>query len=204
MITIIYSVIIYWMSEGEEFIQKISVLKNEYYSSNREPLFFKNTFKNNCAVSISEKIGLDNLLQKTVYIVPNTNKIYMDYQVFKQYACHENYSLIVDYILMLITSCINKYGNYETHIDLNTFSISACDRYKDMIRLFCSSCISNESSFCDKLVKMYIYNTPNMFHQIKIILRPFIDSSINDKLVLYKKEHSGQFMSPNNMNIMKN
>lgn len=178
------------MNTENGFEKKILQLKTDYNSNHKSSFFFKNTFKQNCAGKITNEIGIDTLLRKTIYLIPDKNQIYLDYTIFKCYATPENYLIIVDFILHLVVHCINRFGNYEVHVNLNGFSISACDRYKDVIKLFCDKCISSESRFCEKLINMYIYNTPSVFQQISILLRPFIDSSIVGKMVLYDKKTS--------------
>lgn len=178
-------------SESEtDFENTIVKLKTNYCSINKRPLFFKNSFNKNMAKVVCEEIGLETLLKKTIFVVQNTKIIYLDYTVFKQYCSLENYSAVVEFIVQTVNECIRSFGNFEIHINLDTFSISSCHKYKDVINLFCGRCIQNNSSFCDKLVNMYIYNTPIMMNQISILLKPFIDSTIVSKIIFIKKENS--------------
>lgn len=186
-----------------ELSKKIEALKNNFYSTTGKPVLFKSAVKKQCATMVSNEIGIDSLLAHSIFIVPNTNKIVFDYTRFKLYANPDNYIRIVGFISDKIRTCVHIYGAYEVHANLDTFSVSACHRYKEVIQLFCSYCISANSDYSDELMCMYIYNTPSMFHQISSILRPFIDVSILSKLVLYDKAMSsvaiqGLFTSPKN------
>ena len=174
-----------------ELSKKIEALKNNFYSTTGKPVLFKNTIKKQCATMVSNEIGIDALLAHSIFILPNTNKIFFDYTRFKLYANPDNYILIVGFISDKIRACVHTYGTYEVHANLDTFSVSACHRYKEVIQLFCNYCISANSDYSNELMRMYIYNTPSMFQQISTILRPVIDVSILSKLVLYDKATSG-------------
>lgn len=178
------------MDSETDFENTIVKLKTNYCSINKQPILFKNVFKNNMAKIVCDEIGIDALLKKTIFNIPNTKIIYLDYTIFKQYCSLENYSVIVEFVVQTVNKCIRSFGNFEIHINLDTFSISSCHRYKDVIKLFCGRCTQNNSSFCDKLLNMYIYNTPAMMNQISILLKPFIDSTIVNKIIFINKENS--------------
>jgi hypothetical protein len=98
--------------------------------------------------------------------------------------------VIVEYISEKINVCISIFGNYEVHANLDSFSVSACQRYKDVIQLFCNRFMNNVDEYSKVLVVMYIYNTPNMFHQISAMLRPFINHTVMEKIILQDKTES--------------
>jgi len=176
--------------ELESFNKKISELTNSYYSENKKNLFFKSSQKMDCASNVTNQIGIDNLIQNSVYIIPNTNFVFMDYTVFKTYATPENYSKIVNYILTLFDYCINTFGEYTTYVNLDTFTISAAQRYKSVIELFLNTCMSSNTEYSIRITKMFICNTPNTFHNISNILNPFIDQNVKSKIVLIDKTSS--------------
>ena len=173
-----------------ELSKKIADLKNTFYSENKKPLFFKSASKTQFATLISSEIGLSSLLSNSIFIIPQTNKIFFDYPLFKTYATQENYTVIVEYISEKIAACISIFGNYEVHANLDSFSVSACQRYKDVIQLFCNRFMNNVDEYSKVLVVMYIYNTPNMFHQISTMLRPFINHTVMEKIILQDKTES--------------
>lgn len=173
-----------------ELSKKIEALKNGFYIDNKKPVLFKTASKSQCASTICSEIGIATLLLHSIFIIPNTNRLFFDYTIFKSYANPENYSFIVDFISDKIKTCITTYGSYEVHVNLDTFSVSACQRYKEVIQLFCNRCISNNSGYSKELTVMYIYNAPYMFQQISNMLRPFIDYSVLGKIVLCEKSQS--------------
>jgi len=183
-----------------EFNKKIEELKNQYYSTNKKNVFFKTNQKMECAAQVTNQIGIDELIQKTIYLIPNTNSVYLDYTVFKTYATPENYQKIVGYILSLFDYCIENYEYYDAYVNLDTFTISAAERYKSIINLFLNKCMTSECQYSIKLRNMYICNTPNTFQNISNVLMPFIDPTVKQKILLSDKKQSVELLK----NLMKN
>jgi len=182
------------ITNSNNFSDKIARLTNQYYSENKKKTFFKNDQKKNFASSITNSIGFDELISNTFYIIPNTQSIFIDYTVFKLYTIPEYYNEVVIYISSLIDQCICKYGNFNVHINIDTFTMSAAERYKHVISIFLNKCISTNSGYCLKLHKMFIYNTPNTFQTISKMLMPLIDNEVKSKIVLYDKNDSEEFL----------
>ena len=94
------------------------------------PVLFKSSHKLNCATKVTETFDIMELIQKTIYIIPSTNKIFVDYLVYKLYANPSVYHSIVDYTISLFSQCISLYGNFECHIHLKSFTITSAHRYR--------------------------------------------------------------------------
>ena len=183
-------------TEGQiDFNKRIEELTNQYYSDNKKNTFFKSSQKMECATTVTNEIGIDALIQKTIYIIPNTNCVFMDYTIFKTYATPDNYNKIVGYILSLFDYCIANYGEYYAHVNLDSFTISAAERYKNLIECFLTNCMSSESQYSFKLKHMLIYNTPNTFNNISKLLMPFIDPLVRQKIMFYDKKCSGELIT---------
>jgi hypothetical protein len=178
-----------------DFNKKIEELTNQYYSDNKKNMFFKTNQKMDCAAQVTNQIGIDELIQKTIYLIPNTNSVFMDYTVFKTYATPDNYNKIVGYILSLFDYCIKNYGEYYAHVNLDSFTISAAERYKNLIECFLTNCMSSKSQYSFRLKHMFIYNTPNTFHNISRLLMPFVDPLVRQKIVFYDKTCSVDLMT---------
>jgi hypothetical protein len=168
--------------------EKIRELTNKYYSENKKNIFFKNKQKMDCAANISISIGINEFINNSIYIIPNTNNLFLDYTIFKQFANPDNYNIIIEHILSLIETIIRNFNIFSVHINLDTFTISAAERYKNIITMFLNKCIINNSGYSLKLDKMHIYNTPNSFQTISTILMPLIDNEIKTKIILYDKK----------------
>jgi CRAL/TRIO domain len=177
------------------FMETINRLQNQYYSNNKKNTIFKSGQKEECASTITNKIGIEDLIKKTCFILDGTYSVFFDYTIFKMYATSENYEKIVEYILSLFNACIEKYGTFEAHINLNSFTLSAAERYKSIINVFINKCMIANSGYSIKINKMYIYNTPNTFNNISKILLPLIDSEVKQKIVLYDKINSFELLN---------
>ena len=181
------------MSNDDSLMNDIVRMQNEFYANQNRNIFFKSKQKLDCAHSISNKMTdkqLELLMSKTAFIIPNTNKIYIDYITFKMYGNPEIYEEVNDYLISIISECIQKYGTYDMHINLNTFTISAFQRYKPLIDIFANKCLNHETNFSDLLNKMYIYYTPSIMDNIIKILGPLFNNGIKNKLMLYSKNGS--------------
>ena len=173
----------------------ISRLTSDFYSSNRKHIFFKKNQKQECAEYVLNHFPLEVLIQKTIFALPNTNSIYIDYPLFKTYGTSQNYEIVVNYLLTEINNIILQYGSFNMHINLLTFSMSAVERYTQAIQMICNECFKNtDIKYIDRMVTMYIYNTPNMIGAISATLIRFTNESIKDKMVYYTKEQSTEML----------
>jgi len=178
------------MSENN-LLKMVEEYQTTYYSQNRKNFFFKSKQKMECASQISQEFDINHLLEKTVCLVPDSNRVYFDYTVFKLYGNPENYMLVVNYVLSVLTHCINTFGEYELHVNLNSFTITAAERYRTVIEMFCNECLKNHTRYASKLIKMYIYNSPNMIEHVTGLFGNLIDPIIRERMVLYNKEETG-------------
>ena len=171
------------------FQERIAQLQSTYYKENKKSVIFKSKQKIDCAASILTSINDNELFSNTIYILPNTNKIYFDYTCFKSYATPEIFKPLIEYIYNLIKLTIEKYKSYELHINWNTYSISAHERYKELYNLF----LNNENTcfnFQDNLSNLYVYYTPNVIQIISNLMTPIIHPVILSKVTLYNKSES--------------
>ena len=177
-----------------EFINKLTNLRNQYYSDSGKNMFFKNKQKIECASNICNSIGIEQIIDKTIYCLPNSNKVFFDYTIFKMYATPENYNKIVAHALLMCRHSISENGNFEIHINLNSFTVSACERYKDIIQIFCNECLRSNTRYSINLSKLIVYNSPNMIDSISRIILPFIDPIVRNKITLYNKSESDSLL----------
>jgi hypothetical protein len=183
------------MNNQESLIHEISKIKNEFYSVSNKNVFFKSSQKQNCANIVTNRIGVEQMIDNTVYIISNTNKVYLDYTIFKLYATPNLFDIIIQKVISLFEKCIEKYGNFEVHINLNSFTISAYERYNQIISKFCLDCLNNNAKFTINVTNLFIYNTPNMIDILKNLIKPFIDNSIANKIIFFNKKESEKLIS---------
>ena len=171
-------------------LEEIEQIKEAYFQENSKKMFFKNSQKFDCANTVCKQIDIDDLLYHTSWLIPNKNKVYVDYVVFKQYASPENFGMIVNDILAKCIDCSNQHTMFEVHVNLASFTITAAERYKSIIELFCNECFRRDTRFTERLVCMSLYNIPTMIENISRILLPLIPPEVRPKLRLYSKDES--------------
>jgi hypothetical protein len=168
----------------DEYLLKIQKTQKEFYSNQAKKHIFKNAQKTECANYVSTNVKFEHLIESTAFIVPNTNIVYFNYLVFKTYGSPENAKPIYAHITALIESILTTYESYELHVNLKTFSVSACHRYYSMI----VSSIESNSLFTEKLNKLVIYHTPFVIDQVTVMLYQSIKPFLNK--IEYVKEKS--------------
>jgi hypothetical protein len=178
------------MEESDEILTKIDELKKQYYNENEKNAFFKKKQKLECANAISQNFDLQQLMNSTVFVIPNTKHIYFNYPLFKTYANFDIYAMLIEHTLRILNGCIDNYGEFEMHVNLNTFSISAAERYYNAIRMFCEECLKNQKEYYKKITYMHIYHAPSLFDNISKLLDRFINPVIKSKIKRYTKEDS--------------
>jgi hypothetical protein len=172
------------MSFSNNTIDKLEKAQDSYYEKNTRHVFFKNKQKLDCANYISNNMNLEELIQSTIVILPNTNKIYYNYLLFKLYANEKCFELLYIHMIKLIQTILMNYPTFEFHINLQTFSISACQRYYQLI----TNTLSSNQLYFDKMDKIVIYHTPNIIDSITRLLYNYVKDML-DK-VEYVKEDS--------------
>ena len=90
------------MSSSYNLLEEVKEFQDSYYSQNTKKMFLKNSQKIECANKITEKFDIFDLIKKTIYIIPNTNKVYIDYLIYKLYANPNVYNDIINYFGMYI------------------------------------------------------------------------------------------------------
>lgn len=176
---------------------ELAKIQSEFYSSQPKHFFLKKSQKSECADFVTSQLCLDDLIHNTIYVIPNTNSIYMDYPVFKCYATSENYEKIISHILDLIDQLICKHNEFNIHVNLLSFTLTAAERYSQMLQLFCETiCKKTKTTFkyTDYMKKMHIYNTPNTIHLISALLSKFMNDSISEKIAYFSKEQSSSIL----------
>jgi hypothetical protein len=181
-----------------EILELLNKMKTEFYvKEGSKNVLFKKSQKLKCAETISNQIDLNTLLSHSAYFLPNQNKIYFDYTVFKLYANDSNYVQIIQYFIQLVDAYIDSRGEpFELHLNLNGFTISAAERYKEAVQLFCESMMyfnqCKNRQLVDHLSKLYIYYTPAVMDTIMRLFHNCIDPTIYKRITFISKDESPQ------------
>ena len=169
-------------------LNDLAKFKSTYYKDNKKSVLFNKSQKHDYAKQVTTQFDINLLLQRTVYIIKDTNKLFINYPVFKQYAHPDNYELFVNYVQNLIPFIIKEWGTFECHVNIDNFTVTAAERHKEVIRIFCSKCF--DISYTDHLDYIYVYNTPSTLDKISGILLHFVDTDTRKKIVLVNKSDS--------------
>ena len=182
----------------------IANARTKFYDDHRKNTFFKQSQKFECATQVSQMFNIEVLLAKTAYRIPNTNKIMLEYPLFKTYATPDNYIQIATYITDLFRTTILETGSYEVHVDMNSFSISACERYRPALCIFNDICMADTTPYSTSLVKLVIYNKPSMITQCLNLIRTVADKTAMSKVVLVEKAVSPLMLEELRAQVMAN
>lgn len=174
----------------ETIVSRVNSFKEEYYKNNKKNALFKEKQKAELAALIIANFNVDELIEASIRNLENTNKVYIDYTIFKLYANESVYNKIIETILNKFDIAITKYGNFECHINIEGFTITAAQRYQGLIGLFCDKCVEINSTHTDSLVTFNVYYPPHIMDPIRKILTPFIHKDIKHKINIISKENS--------------
>jgi hypothetical protein len=180
-------------SSNENVLENIAKLQEEYYSNNQKKTFFKQNQKKECANKIISNIDIQTLFNKTLFIIPEKRIIYFDYTIFKTYITAEIFDSFLEYEYNLTNEWVNTIESYQLHINVQSLSISAFERYRSCI----DKVLQRYPPICQKCIKMnkiFVYFTPNMFEQMLNIISPFI-SHLREKMIFYSKVDSPMYLS---------
>ena len=177
---------------NNDILYKIQGVKDDYYNNHNKNIFFKNAQKFDLAQQITSQISVDQLLDRCIYRIKNTDGVMLDYTIFKLFATPELYPTICDKIMAIFHACIQDFGNFTVHVNLDGFTASAAHRYKSLIETFNYMCVQNPTQFSLLLKNWYIYNTPSSIELIVPILKNLFDPVGYAKKVIYNKKESPQ------------
>lgn len=175
-------------NDYNELLKQINKSREDYISESGKTLFFKNKQKEECAKHVSTMYDVDTLIQMSMYLIPDNPILFIDYTVLKLFINEDNYPALVKHYKTLYDRCYNKYGTILLNLNLDTFSVSAAYRYKNIIEMFSKEFMQTHYSY--NLNKLIIYNSPSMMDTIYSIFRHCIDNILMEKIVLVSKKDS--------------
>lgn len=169
------------MNELEQF-------KSAYYSDNKKCAVFKTAQKHELAAQICSEFGQEELFASSVYPIRDTNKVYINYPVFKMFVNPSNYKEFVSFCQNIFNRVIQRHGTFECHVNLEGLTISAVERHQRVIELFCADPSERGGvEYTHYLTKVCIYNTPSIIDNITNLLKRLLDPDILNMLVKYTR-----------------
>jgi hypothetical protein len=172
-------------------VREMNLAQREFYDTSSKNSIFKKSQKLECARIVVDRFNFKEIMECTCYRIPgNSIAVFFDYTVFKMFANERNYTAIVQYIMALLDSVIQSYGKYEFHTNIQTFTVSAAERYRPIIDIFSNTCLASNTLYSEVLTKFYTYHTPSIVETIRTMLGPIVPPLIKTKLVFVKKQDS--------------
>ena len=101
----------------------------------------------------------------------------------------------------LFKQCIEKYGNYECHLNLLSLTVSACERNKGIFNYIFIECHKSNDIYTTLLKTFYIYNTPSTMSNIIKLLTPLMSPIVKQKIKLFDKIESPALIQSLHQNI---
>lgn len=178
--------------ERADYYKQLEGARTKFYEKNPKHMVFKNKQKLECAQTVTEEFDLNKMIACTAFIVPNRNIIYYNYLVFKIYGNETNQREVYTHFRGLICTLLEKYETFEVHVNLKSFTISACQRYYKMI----TSSFDENTILTEKMSKLVVYHTPSIVDQITTLLYSTI------KNVLPKTEYYYKDSSDSKINLL--
>lgn len=176
----------------ENIVDEVNQYKDTYYDANKKNTFFKEKQKAELIDQISNNFDMHKLMGATTIIIPNTNKVYINYEIFKLYANESNFQMIINDILVKFTACVQQYGKFECHLNIAGFTTTAAQRYQGAVNMFCDACLTAKTDHTTDMTTLYIYNTPLVFDAIRKMMNPFIHEEIKKKITTISKKDSAE------------
>lgn len=174
----------------DDLMSQLDKFKEDYYNTNSKNMFFKKSQKKDIAQKVSSNFNLDDLLKRTVFIIPNSHHIIFDYAVFKHYAHEENYEHIIYYSKKLIYDCVQQHRAYVLHANINSLTITSIERHRKFMDIVNEMYMNSNDGLSEYFSQLYLYYPPSVMDSIFTIIRPCIDASILNKLVVVSKKDS--------------
>lgn len=176
------------MSNSNDVVNDVNKFKESYYDNNSKNTFFKKSQKQELAEQISQNFNVEQLLQASCYMKTKTDVI-IDYNVIKLYAAASNYDVLVKH---MVTVCQTANPGFKCHLNLNSFTVSAADRHKDLVRSYFKACMDTGENLSEKMGKMNIYYTPSFISQLKTMFSAFITEEVRKKVTYVEKKNSDE------------
>lgn len=125
--------------------------------------------------TILDAFQLNFLLMNTIYILPVTdtqgdksvsNRLFIDFVNFRKFVNRSNFDVVVNYFIEAIVKILEEHETFELHVNLKSFSVTATEKYKNIVLLFYEK---YQTNYVNRIDSVYVYNTPHIFNTIKSI-----------------------------------
>jgi hypothetical protein len=178
--------------EENDLMAQLEQFKNDYYSNNSKNILFKKSQKKDIAKHVSNNFNLEDLIKKTVFVIPETHHIMVDYSLFKNYAHDDNYTEIIRYSRTLIENVARNHQKFTIHAHIGSLTITSMERHRKFIEFINELYLNGDNGLSQYFMELYMYYPPSMIDSIFSFIRPFLDPAIISKMIVVSKTDSEQ------------
>jgi hypothetical protein len=171
------------MSTPSTLANKLEKFKEQYYQENKKKTFFTKSQKKDCAEKITQHFSVDQLLQNSIYVKESV--LFFDYPIIKRFLHPTIYQSVIDHIDNHIFNLLTNHEMIDITIDMKSFTVTAAQRYSDLIQLFCSRYLQDEQ-YVKRIHKIYIHNSPSIIEVLRSMFSHFMSNTAQDKVVFLK------------------
>lgn len=176
------NVVIKGFSKIKKFINKIIKSSNEEHEV--ENAFIKD---------LTDVLQFKILVSNAVFILPNTNAIYINYSVFNSFAVLSKYDVALFHFFNLIDDVLKDFSTYQLHINLKTFTVSAIEKYHNLIFLIYKKGFYD--AYINYIETICVYHCPSVFETLKnVFITIFNIKDYTMEPILYSKKESDELL----------
>jgi hypothetical protein len=133
------------------------------------------------------------LVSNTIFILPNTNAIYINYSMFSTFAIPSKYDVMVFHFFNLINEVLKEFSTYQLHINLKTFTITAIEKYHNLIFLIYKKGFYD--AYINYIEAICVYHCPSVFETLKnVFITIFNIKEYTMEPMLYSKKESDELI----------
>ena len=85
----------------------------------------------------------------------------------------------------MIELMVNKYETITIVVNMKSFTVTAAQRYMELIKNFCNKYLQNDL-FIKRIQNIYVHNSPSVINVIRKMIHPFVKSNVSEKLIFLK------------------
>lgn len=165
-----------------ELKERIINIHDQFYTENKKNSIFTTEQKRNCREKIIENISQKEIMDAIVYIVPDTNIIMFDYNIFKKTINPGEYDELIEHIFNIYNDMLSKYSQVEIYADLKGLTITSAEKNFSLLGKMYEK-IGNPNYF-QQIQKLHIFNCPSCMNNPTVFFR-FIDPALKESIVFY-------------------
>lgn len=121
----------------------------------------------------------DYILNNLCYI--NGQTLVLDYDYFQHFAKFDNYDMIINDIIEKIDIILSIHKTFFVYGNLNNLSVFEVFKHLYYIEKLSKILVDK---YPNRLNKCYLCNAPGIFTLLLSIIKPFIDTGTDEKIIL--------------------